>query len=160
MTSTKFIISTSASPMEKGFESLHSSNSRPKYKWGLLKKGPGGLMNACKWPSLFTYATSTIYSHSDFIPHFENWSKTLSPFFATLASTAIAGIVSSIGTLSSSDLRSKVKMTYRLRQVVFKPKPFTLQKQLKNTRRISHRNKIRSKLKSKHHPRLQHKGAQ
>ena len=74
----------------------------------------------CKGLSLFIYAT--IYSHSDSLPHLEDRSKTLSPFFATPASTTIAGIVSSKGTLSSSDLCSSLSF---------------YKKQLKKTHRIS-----------------------
>ena len=89
----------------------------------------------CKGPSLFIYAT--IYSHSDSLPHLEDRSKTLSPFFATPASTTIAGIVSSKGTLSSSDLCSKVKMTYPLRQVVLSSSLSLYKKKLKKPHRIS-----------------------
>ena len=85
-----------------------------KIKWGVLKRGPGGLMNALQ-RTVTLYIPHGLYPILIRYPHLEDRSK-------TPASTTIAGIVSSKGTLSSS----------------FKPTPFTLPKSnWKKTHRIS-----------------------
>ena len=92
-----------------------------KIKWGVLKRGPGGLMNALQ-------RTVTLYICYDLFPFWfvtTSWRPVKKHCLHSLqprASTTIAGIVSSKGTLSSSDLCSSLSF---------------YKKQLKKTHRIS-----------------------